>query len=49
METWRLGSGDDNGDLAGVDKRQEWRLSGWKIGDGNGELVAGGLGMTLWT
>ena len=28
METWWLGSGDDNGDLAAREWRRQWRLSG---------------------
>ena len=52
LETWRLGSGDDVGDLADVEWSQRWRLDAWGVemtfetrqlgsGDEDGDVVAG--------
>ena len=31
LEIYCLGSGDDTGDLASEDWRQQWRLSSWEV------------------
>ena len=31
LETWRLGSGDDVGDLAAGEWRRRWRLGAWGV------------------
>ena len=52
METWRLGTEDNNGDLVAGEWRQQWRLGGWGVEttlgtwcldteDDNGDLAAG--------
>ena len=31
LETQRLGSGEESGDLAAGDWRRQWRLSSWEL------------------
>ena len=52
FETWRLGIGDYNCDLTGMEWTRRWRLSGWELetrleswrlwnGSDNGNLAPG--------
>ena len=53
-ETWRLGSGDEVGDLATGEWRRRWRLGGWRVEttlesqrlgseEDNGNVAGGGV------
>jgi len=59
LETWRLGSGHDAGDLAVGRWRRHWRHGGWGsetaletwglgIGDDSGDLAAGEWRLLGW-